>query len=210
MKKGIFCLLLFWISVSVFAETSNPKNVPDGIVIKPEYIIGILTAIITILGSGVVAAWISHRLAKGKEELFYKRKKLEELYKCIERYTTLIFSMNHMWLKVMDGELSYNQGLDLQINGRDDEEKHHLPEIDMLINLYFPSFRDTYKEFLKKRDVVNRLHGEFRDVYKLKGPTVEYSQNRKKFSNALLEIDKASSILLEEIVGYAQKLNCLK
>lgn len=207
MKKGLLYLFVFNLSVSVFAETSNPKNTADNIIVKPEYIIAFLTAILTILGSGVVAAWISHRLVKDKEELFYKRRKLEELYKCIERYTTLLFSMNYMWIKVMDGELSYNQGLDLQINDRGKEEKHHLPEIDMLINLYFPDFRSTYEDFIERRDVLNRMHGDFRDVYKIKGPTVDYSQNRKKFSNALLEIDNASKMLLEEIAKYAQKLN---
>lgn len=166
----------------------------------------ILTVLLTIIGSGVAAAWISHYLAKSKEEFFYKRKKLEELYKCIERYTTLLFVMNHMWLRVMDGDLSFNQGLDMQIKNNGEEEKHLLPEIDMLINLYFLNFLPTYKDFVKKRDVINELYQDFKCIYKVKGPTIDYSKNKKEFVKALLEVDEGSKALLNEVAKYTQKL----
>jgi len=166
----------------------------------------ILTALLTIIGSGVIAAWISHHLAKGKEELFYKRKKLEELYKCVERYTTLLFVMNHMWPRVMDGDLSFNQGLDMQIKNNNEEEKHLLPEIDMLINLYFLNFLTTYKGFLKKRDTVNELYQDFNYIYKVKGPTIDYGKNKKEFVKALFEVEEVSKALLNEVAQYARKL----
>jgi len=191
------------LSLSAFANDISPKGSSNNTIINPGLII---TSLLTIMGSGVVAAWISHHLAKSKEELFYKRKKLEELYKAIERYTTLLFVMNHMWLKVMDGNISYNQGLDLQINNNGDEEKHLLPEIGMLINLYFQNFLPTYDNFIKKRYMVNELHQGFRNIYKFKGPTVDYRKNRKEFSEALLEVDRISKVLLNEVAKYTQKL----
>jgi hypothetical protein len=168
--------------------------------------VNISTALLTIIGSGVVAAWISHHLAKGKEELFYKRKKLEELYKSIVRYTTTLFSMNFMWPRVMDGKLSFNEGLDLLVRRRDDDEKHHLPEIDMLINLYFHNFLTTYTNFINKRDVINDLYDDFKSIYEVKGPTIDYSNNKKEFVKALLELEEVSKVLLEEVAQYAQKL----
>ena len=206
MKLRLLFITFFLLSLSVFAETASPKISSGNAIVKPEYIIPLLTAILTILSSGVVAACVSHRLAKNKEELFYKRKKLEELYKSIEGYTTLLFVMNHMWLKVMDGELSFNQGLDLQIDSKNSEEKKCLPEIDMLINLYFPKFLPTYENFIKKRDTVNKLYNNFRNAYKEKGPTIDYGNNRKEFSKALLEIDEISKVFLKEVAQHAQKL----
>jgi hypothetical protein len=176
-------------------------------IINPGLIITLVTAVLTILGSGVVAAWISQHLSKSKEELFDKRKKLEELYKCVERYTTLLFVMNHMWPRVMDGSLSFNQGLDLQINNKsEEEEKRLLPEIDMLINFYFLNFLPTYKNLVKKREVVNELYQDFKYIYKVKGPTIDYSKNKKEFITALLEVDEASRVLLNEVAQYAQTL----
>ena len=175
-------------------------------IINSGLIVTLLTALLTILGSGVLAAWISYHLAKGKEELFYKRKKLEELYKSIVRYTTTLFSMNFMWPRVMDGKLSFNEGLDLLIKHRDNDEKYHLPEIDMLINLYFPNFLTTYTNFINKRDVINDLYDDFKSIYKVKGPTIDYSKNKKEFITALLEVEEASRVLLNEVAQYAQKL----
>lgn len=205
MKKCLLVIIIF-LPVSVFAEIANPENFSNNTKDNIEYTT-LLIAILTVLSSGVVAACVSHRLAKSKEELFYRRKKLEELYKCIDQYTTLLFRMNHMWLKVMDGELDFNQGLDLQIESNNDDDKLYLPEIDMLINLYFPNFLPTYRDFIERRNSVNILYANFKETYKLKGPTVDYSNICKEFSKALLEIDNASKTLLEEVAKYAQKLN---
>jgi len=171
-----------------------------------ELVITLLTAILTILGSGVVAAWVSHDLVKKKEELYYRRTKLEELYKAVERFTTLLFVMNHIWPRVMDGELSFNQGLGLQVEKRGDEEKHLLPEIDMLINLYFPQLLSTYKQFVSQRDIINRLYSKFRDVYKVKGPTITYEANREEFSAALMNLDVIAKGLLSEVAQCAHRL----
>jgi flagellar basal body-associated protein FliL len=208
MKKWLlFILTILFLSVSVFANDTISQGSSINTIVNPGLIITLVTAVLTILGSGVVAAWISHRLAKGKEELFYKRKKLEELYKSIDKFTTLFFVTNHMWPKVMDGALSFNQGLDLQINGRKDEDTDFWPEIDMLINLYFPNFLSNYDNFKKKKVIVNDLYQEFKNAYKIKGPTIDYSKNKKEFLKALLEVDEASKALLDEVAQYAQKLN---
>ena len=167
----------------------------------------LLTAILTILGSGVISACVSQRLAKSKEELFDKRKKLEGLYKSVYRYTTLLFVTNHIWPKVMDGDINFNQGLALQINNNaSEEEKRLIPEIDMLINFYFFNFLPTYKNLVKKRDAINELYQNFKCIYKVKGPTIDYSQNRKEFIKTLFEVENASKVLLSEVAQYAQKL----
>lgn len=202
----LLIVILFSLSISVFANDTSPQCPSTNTIMSPGFIITLLTSTLTILGSGVVATWISHRFAKGKEELFYKRKKLEELYKSIERYTTLLFVMNHMWLRVMDGKLTFNQGLDMQINSGSDEGKLLLPEIDMLINLYFPIFLPSYKIFINNRDMINELYQDFRNIYNVKGPTVDYSKNRNEFSKTLLEVDGISKVLLNEVAEYAQKL----
>jgi hypothetical protein len=169
--------------------------------------VNILTVLLTIIGSGVAAAWISHYLAKSKEEFFYKRKKLEELYVSIDRYGTILIRMNFMWPKVMDGDLSFNQGLDVQINSNtSEEEKRLLPEIDMLINFYFSNFLSTYEIFLKKRELLEDLYKEFNCIYKIKGPTFDYSTNKKIFIKTLFEVDVAAKALLNEVAQYAKKL----
>lgn len=166
----------------------------------------VLTALLTIICSGVVAAYISYRLAKSKEEFFYKRKKLEELYISIDRYTTILVRMNFMWPKVMDGELTFNQGLDLQINSNtSEEEKRILPEIEMLVNFYFSNFLPVYVNFAKKREALHDLYDDFKFAYKVKGPTVDYSINKKEFLKTLFELDGAAKNLLNEVANYAQK-----
>ena len=206
MKPITFIIVIIFLAIPAFAQTAKTDNPENDSNYKLEYT-SLLVGILTVLSSGVVAAGVSHRLAKSKEEWFYKRRKLEELYKCVERYTTLLICTNHMWLNVMDGELTFDQGLDMQINSKDDEDKNHLPEIDMLINLYFPNFLIVYDNFLKKRDAVNRIDRDFRDLYKAKGASIDYSNNRNEFFKALLEVENASKLLLKEIAKYSQKLN---
>jgi len=94
----------------------------------------------------------------------------------------------------------------MQIKNNGEEEKHLLPEIDMLINLYFLNFLPTYKDFVKKRDVINELYQDFKCIYKVKGPTIDYSKNKKEFVKALLEVDEGSKALLNEVAKYTQKL----
>jgi hypothetical protein len=206
-KWLLFILIIPFLSIPTFANDANPQTPSTNSIINPGLVITLLTAILTILGSGVAAAWISQRLAKSKEELFDKRKKLEGLYKSVYRYTTILFRMNFMWPRVMDGDLSFNQGLDLQINSNtSDEEKQLLPEIDMLINFYFSNFLPTYENFVKKREVLNELYEGFKYTYKVKGPTIDYSKNKKEFVKTLFEVEDASKALLNEVAQYAKTL----
>jgi len=204
-KQLLTIMVTFIFSAFTFAsDTQNPSNETSG---KTDLSITILVAIFTVLASGVVAALVSHFLTKRKEELFYKRAKLEVLYKYIELYKTLLFVTNHMWLNVMNGDIDFNTGLDMQINNNDDENKKLLPEIEMLINLYFPKFLVGFKNLIEKRDKVNELYKHFKSTYKLHGPTVDYSKNRKEFLKALLDIDEASKKLLHEVSKYAQTID---
>jgi len=204
-KQLLITIFTFIFSAFTFAgDIQNPSNQTSE---KTDPFIIILVAILTVLGSGVVAAWVSHYLAKRKEELFYKRTKLEDLYKCIEGYTTLLFVMNHMWLNVMNGDIDFNTGLDMQINNKDDDNRKLLPEIDMLINLYFPKFLVGFKNLIEKRDNVNKLYLHFKSTYKSHGPTVDYSKNRKEFLKALLDIEEESKQLLHEVSKYAQTID---
>lgn len=65
--------------------------------------------LLTVLASGITAAFVTHILNSRKEERLLVRQKLEDLHLAVHRYIIAI-SLNFMpFLQAMEGVIDYNQ-----------------------------------------------------------------------------------------------------
>lgn len=166
----------------------------------------IIIALLTILGSGVVTAIVTHRLATSRQEREFKRKKLEELYLALHGFCTLFGTWSIVWPQVMEGEMEYNQALDIQLQNKTGKDARYLETATMLINIYFPSLRNRLAALLKCRDEANAVLRVFKSLYKESGPTAETAAFVGPFSKAMLSFDAAHQDLNESLFKLAEAI----
>ncbi|WP_304546107.1 hypothetical protein [Sulfurimonas microaerophilic] len=93
------------------------------------------------------------------------REKLEELYIVSNKYFNTLISHQLPYRMVMEGELTFNQALDLIIEWG--EKKDYEPQrLTMLINMYFPELKKQYDEILKIRNSLNDIKNAYKEQYK--------------------------------------------
>ena len=164
-----------------------------------------LTGIFTLLG-----VWLANRSSlnqltvklrheserESKESL---RARLEELYSLVSRWANEVGIHHLTYRRVMDGDLTYNQALDITIK--------HKPAVDAnrmftLAELYFPSAHESLQSLKSFRDEAAAIQSSFKQAYKMDG------QPSKKHSQALTlllgEFDLAAKKYQEALAAYAK------
>jgi hypothetical protein len=157
--------------------------------------IGIAAA--TILGSGVVSAMVNHRFTARRAEIEFRRKKMEELFLAFHGYCSQIATLNVVWPKVMNGELSYNEALDLNSN-HSERGRDHFENVEMLVSLYFPDLSGPWREVLAVRDRINEVKGDFKQAYKIGGPDPAFVQ---PFWTVLQSLEPAEKAFKDQLAS---------
>lgn len=153
----------------------------------------VVTGIFTLLG-----VWLANR--SGLKQLTVKleheadrerrealRARLEELYSLVGRWAGEVVIHHTTYRKVMDGELTYNQALDLTINNKSSVDANRM---FTLAELYFPAAHAALQELKKLRDDAASVQSSFKAGYKQNGqPSGEHSRALtsvlKKFNVAI-------------------------
>jgi hypothetical protein len=149
----------------------------------------LLIPLISILGSGVVSAFVAQKLINSRTEKDFKRKKLEELFLAIDKFCVSLSMAHFAWTRVAKGELTYNEALDLIINLDKKEYSGVFQTAQMLTILYFPEMLPAFKKILDIRARLTALQFEFKTIYKEIGPIPEFAN---KFSIELIAVEQAS------------------
>jgi len=93
-----------------------------------------------------------------------ERERGEELYLLSEAYFNALTTHYLPYLRVMQGELMYNQALDItiaQVNGQ-----HDFRRFEMLVHLYFPALTGALQTVLAARDHANTILSAHKAAYK--------------------------------------------
>lgn len=103
-----------------------------------------------------------HRAEKEKGKT---RERLEKLYVECRKYFSDVCTYYLPYRRVMQGEMTYNQALDMTIKhgSAKDYEPNHVP---MLIDFYFPEFKDDFHTIMRTRDHLNEIMAGFREQYR--------------------------------------------
>jgi hypothetical protein len=129
---------------------------------------------------------LDHETTKEKREL--QRAKLEELYSLVARWSGEIVIHHVTYRKVMEGELSYNQALDITINGSP-VDAHRM---FTLAELYFPGAHDALQRMKKLHEDAAAIQGSFKAAYK-QGETTS-----DRHADLLTEVLKEFSAAVDE------------
>ena len=122
----------------------------------------VITAAVTLLAVFLTNRGNTERLLlqleqeRNTERAALHREKLEELYVLVAKYTKLLGSHCLPYMSVMEGKLDYNQALDLTIESGN-KETPDSDRLQMLIDLYFPGLRETFKQLLDVRGKINEV-----------------------------------------------------
>ena len=164
----------------------------------------IILALMTIICSGVASAIVTYKLNSNRDERQFLRKKLEEVNLAFMGYCRQLGIHLIQHQAVMNGEITFNDTLDLTINNNDDKERHH-EKLSMLLNIYFPHMSQHLDEIGKCRELGNAIISEFRAAY-LTGITASKPHNDAILS-VVMRITAAEKVLKEAIRTEAKKLN---
>jgi hypothetical protein len=132
----------------------------------------LLTGVFTLLG-----VWLANRSSQKqltlkldheaeKENRERLRIRLEELYSLIGRWAIEVGAHHLTYRKVMEGDLTYNQALDIMIKNESpiDANRMFTPA-----ELYFPSAHGSLGELKKLRDQMAGIQTKFKLAYKQDG-----------------------------------------
>lgn len=106
---------------------------------------------------------LEHRQKVERESLI--RERIEELYVISNKYLSSLCSYYFPYRQVMQGELTFNQALDITIesgNRRDFEPNR----VTMLINMYFPEIKPHFSEIINLRETLNDIVQGYKHQYK--------------------------------------------
>jgi hypothetical protein len=128
-----------------------------------------------------------HETAQRRAEVL--RERGEELYVLSEQWLNGLTGYYLRKTSVMQGKLTYNQCLDLEIaDGK--ENPVNFSRIELLIDVYFPSARPDYEQITKGRDTLNLIAAEHKRAYAT--GDIDGTPYRRPFQQAMEAIHAAA------------------
>lgn len=104
---------------------------------------------------------LQHEKDKRREDI--RRERAEELYVESKKYLDFLGSYYLPYISVMKEEITFNQALDIT---NDSQYEHDFRRIEMIIDMYFPEFKEPFKSILKMRDTLNTIVSGYKKQYK--------------------------------------------
>ena len=140
---------------------------------------------------------LSHETERERREVL--RKRLEELYSLVSQWTDQVVIHFSTYRRVMDGDLTYNEALDIttNLNSRVDASR-----LFALAELYFPTAHEELAEIKALRDKAAAIEGSFKEFYRNDGaPSSKHSES---LTDILERFDEAIERYEAALRTYAQ------
>jgi hypothetical protein len=165
----------------------------------------VVTGIFTLLG-----VWFANRSSlkqltvklqheSDRESREALRARLEELYSLVGRWAGQVVVHHATYRKVMEGELSYNDALEITINNKSLVDANRM---FTLAELYFPSAHSALQEIKALRDEASSMQADFKHLYKRDGqPSLGHS---RALSPVLDKFNVAIDKYLAELSAHAK------
>lgn len=114
----------------------------------------VIIALSTIAFSGIVSAYIAHRLATNRADREFRLKRLEELFLSVTRFDVHYTTNFVPYLLVMRGQSTLDAAQS-SINAQPPTEGgRELDNIEMIVRIYFPELRPYFEALVRIRDRV--------------------------------------------------------
>lgn len=166
-------------------------------------ITGVSTVIGVLLANRAAQAQLSLRLNSDEEKARKAalRERLEELYQLIDQWAGS-FVVHHVTLRrVMEGQLSYNQALDLQINRGTEVSSARM---FTLAELYFSKCHSLFAEIKQCREEASGIQSEFKELHRHSGCTS--GKHAAELTETLEHFNRAIMIYKKQLAEYAREV----
>ncbi len=158
-------------------------------------------ALFGIMMSGVLATVITHYLTTTKEQVFFFRKKAEELYLVFDAFDNLQGGYFLAEYPLVKGAISLDQFNDMIIErGTVDADAGR--DLAMLIDIYFPDVQPAFSTYLEKRDALNRILSDHKKAYITGQIGTEFF---KPFHEAMLEWNPIDNEVKAAVIAAARR-----
>lgn len=143
---------------------------------------------------------LQHQDDKDQKEAL--RNRLEELYQLIGVWAGKSVIHHTIYRRVMDGQLTYNQALDITINS----ESFNSARLFTLAELYFPNSHELLEKIKNIRDELSDIQHEYKEQYREIGPEAEGKKYSKLLTIKLMEFNEAIDQYKASLASYARKV----
>ena len=157
--------------------------------------------IVAILCSSVISVVLASSMASKRARREFRQKKLEELFLAAYTFTNKLFTHNMVWLRVMQRQLTYDQGNDLVIKNHDKEDKS-FDVMRMLVSIYFRELMPHFERILKRRDSINQIVSDWK-ISSQKGAPSDFSLGALR--DELNSIDADEKGLEDDLMRISKK-----
>lgn len=140
---------------------------------------------------------LAHEVDREHKEVI--RSRLEELYSLIEDWAGYLVVHHITYRKVMVGDLTYNQALDITIKS---EKTLDANRMFTLADLYFPTAHKALQELKELRDRAAAVQSDFKEAYRKSGATSQ--QHAKAITDVLERFNVAVADYKAALTKYAQ------
>jgi hypothetical protein len=139
-------------------------------------------------------------IKRTREEIL--RTKLEELFLEVSGYCTQVIQSHHPFVSAMEGKITYNKASELFLKDIERFLRHN-EYVQMLVNLYFPEYRERLAELVAALHKAQGILKAFEQNY----TSVQASQEvAKRYSDGLNRFGEIGKQLRAEISGASTKL----
>ena len=165
----------------------------------------VVTGIFTLLGVWLanrsslkqLTVKLSHEADREHKEAI--RSRLEELYSSIDDWAEQVVVHHITYRKVMEGDLTYNQALDVTLNS---EKTLDAKRMFTLADLYFPTAHKALQELKELRDQAAAIQSSFKEAYRENGTASE--QHARAITEVLERFNVAVANYKAALAAYAQ------
>ena len=166
--------------------------------------INFVTPLLTILGSGLVVAIVTHIMSSAKEEKEFLRKKLELVYIDGQKFQDLIITIATAYLNYTRGAATSGETIG-ELAKHADAMPDLCNELTMLCNVYFPNLVPSLNAILDQRNKIG-LTGA-RSLLKDQSGDDEIHQELSDDFRILVETGEKFN---KEVFAEAQRINRIK
>ncbi len=136
-----------------------------------------------------------------KEVREVERVRLEELYSLTSNWAKLFVIHHTRYRKVMKGELTYNEALDLELANSSTIDANRM---FTLAELYFPSAHEALQDLNQLLNEASSIQNSFKKIYKEGQSTSE--KHAKGLTEVLLRFNTAVEIYKKLLAAYAKSV----
>ena len=145
----------------------------------------VLTVLVSLLGSGVVSAYVTHKLASSEKRRELMRQKLEQLYLCGVDYQNMLFLTATMSAAYHGGKVD-KEAVTTLFNKDAEKNKETNNNLNMLCHIYFPHLVPFLDSIRKHQDNMGNAG--------LKAAVFGESPDKQKGSQILIELRSQKKI----------------